>query len=370
MKIRRVICCLLLVIVLSPVLSVEAANTVPVKVYVDGNLISSDVDPIIENGRTLLPFRACAEALGANVLWVKENNSVVMTKDNVEVVLYIGTNKATINGDPKVLDVNSQVKNYRTLVPLRFVGEALNCRVDWIGATKSVEISTQQESPADYTNPLSDEEIENARTAFLANINDYRALKGIGNLVLSDEYTAMAQSHAEDMAACKYVGSVSKANGSLADRAAYFNLYKPSENLAVMCLDKNENFSVIMNSWKLDYLTNAVLLQPTAGYAGIGVAASADGNKIYLAVEVPATFGYFDTKPANVNSQGNIVLTGYANRNPVEVVVYKLSGNLTYEMYSVFNVPVENGKFAYGVKDLPNGIYMAKIGNDSFIFSK
>ena len=374
MKLHRVIWCVILALVImaAPALTEDAtaAPNIPVKIFVDGNQLSSDVDPLIENGRTLLPFRACAEALGADVDWVKENNSVIMTKDDVTVVLFIGTNQATINGEPKVLDVKSQIKNYRTLVPLRFVGEALNCQVEWISATKTVEITTMEDVVVEYTNPLSQGEINSYKSDLLKLINEYRATKGVGNLVLSAEYSVMAQSHAEDMAAYNYIGSTSKRNGSLADRAANLNLYKPSEGLAVFSLEKGENIYNVMNSFKLDYVTNAVLLQPTAGYSGIGIAASADGSKIYVVLEVPATFGYFDTKPTTTDRNGKIILTGYANRNPVDVTIYKMSGNLTYEMYDVFSVTVKNGEFSYGIKNLPEGSYLAKIGNDSFTFTK
>ena len=160
-----------------------AANEI--KIFVNGNQLASDVAPIIENSRTLLPFRACAEALGADVEWIKSENSVIMTKDGTTVKLYIGTDKASINNQQYVLDVKSQLKNNRTLVPLRFVGEALECKVEWISATRSVEITTKQPTePVEYNNPLTAEEIQWYQSQLLAAVNGVRTAKGIGTLSL------------------------------------------------------------------------------------------------------------------------------------------------------------------------------------------
>jgi hypothetical protein len=54
------------------------ANT-PIKLIVNGNLVESDVPPQIISGRTMIPARPLAEALGAKVEWDAENNAVVVT---------------------------------------------------------------------------------------------------------------------------------------------------------------------------------------------------------------------------------------------------------------------------------------------------
>ena len=51
----------------SPALMTEAQAADDITIFVNGNQLASDVAPILENNRTLLPFRACAEALGAEV---------------------------------------------------------------------------------------------------------------------------------------------------------------------------------------------------------------------------------------------------------------------------------------------------------------
>ena len=347
-----------------------AANEI--KIFVNGNQLASDVAPIIENSRTLLPFRACAEALGADVQWIKSENSVIMTKDGTTVKLYIGTDKASINNQQYVLDVKSQLKNNRTLVPLRFVGEALECKVEWISATRSVEITTKQPTePVEYTNPLTAEEIQWYQSQLLTAVNGVRTAKGIGTLSLSAEYSALAQSHSEDMAAYGYLGSTSSRNGSLADRAAALGLYSPGENVAQLELTKDGSINAAVTAWQKNYLTNAVLLQPTAAYIGIGVAAVMDNpDKVYVTVEIPATAAYFSEKPSSVDENGCITLAGYCLRSSADIKVYKLNGNMTYESCETHSVQIDNGKFSLQLKDLEYGSYLAKISNDSFVFVK
>lgn len=357
--------------VLLPAMPVgQALAAGDIDILVNGHKLSSDVAPFLENNRTLLPFRACAEALGAEVQWVRENNSVVMTKDSATVRLYIGTNKASINGEAKVLDVKSQVKNNRTLVPLRFVGEALSCNVEWVAAENAVKITTGQNGEViDYTNPLTEEAISAYRAEILNSINDYRIAKGIGSVALSGEYTLMSQAQSEDMAAYDYLGSDSPRNGSLEARAANAGLYLPSENAAKINLSIDGSISEAVNAWKGSYLTNAVLLQPTAGYVGIGVAASADDpNVVYVTLDVAATKGYFTSKPAVTDEAGNISLTGYAALNSVSVTLYKLTSDLEYESKEVYPAQTADGKFSLVINDLSSGRYMAKVSNDTFVF--
>lgn len=52
----------------------------PIKLLVNGNEIKSDVAPVLQNDRVLVPVRFVSEALGCEVIWDKENQSVVITK--------------------------------------------------------------------------------------------------------------------------------------------------------------------------------------------------------------------------------------------------------------------------------------------------
>jgi hypothetical protein len=122
-----------------------AANTQPepIQVFVNGSLLIMDTPPVVVAGRTLLPLRAIFEALGAEVEWDAVLRSISATKGNVSLLLYIGNTTAQKNGVPVILDVPPQIINGRTLVPLRFVGEALGADVLWDGVARKVTITSK-----------------------------------------------------------------------------------------------------------------------------------------------------------------------------------------------------------------------------------
>ena len=92
-------------------------------------------------GRTLVPVRLVAEALGAEVLWVGETRQVILMRSPDTIVLTLGSAKAAVNG--QVVDLPGGVpagavkqmvggkEVESTMVPLRFVSEQLGAKVDW-----------------------------------------------------------------------------------------------------------------------------------------------------------------------------------------------------------------------------------------------
>lgn len=51
----------------------------PIKIFVDGKEIKSDVPAQLVNGRTMVPLRVVGEALGADVAWDGAKNAVIIT---------------------------------------------------------------------------------------------------------------------------------------------------------------------------------------------------------------------------------------------------------------------------------------------------
>ena len=116
------------------------------RTYIDGKKVDFDVDPIVVNGRTLVPFRKIAEELGAEVKWVGPEKKVIMTKGKVTVILLLGENTAVIHkGETKTkarLDAPALLHNNRTMVPIRFLSESLGAEVDYYSEGALVVIKT------------------------------------------------------------------------------------------------------------------------------------------------------------------------------------------------------------------------------------
>lgn len=143
---KRIISGLLAALILS--VSVGAVD-----LYIDMKLIDTDTPPTIVDGRTLVPVRAIFEALGATVDWDAETRTAIGTRGEDVVTVQIGNTTAYINGEEKTLDVPAQIINNRTMVPARFVSEALGCKVTWHNKTKTAAVADQLKDQPLYVTP-------------------------------------------------------------------------------------------------------------------------------------------------------------------------------------------------------------------------
>ncbi len=112
-----------------------------IKIKINGYNHEYDVMPVIINSRTMVPMRGIFESLGADISWDGETKTVrAFGLNGTQITHIIGESAAVVNGDIVTLDTPSQIVNGRTMVPVRFVSEALGEKVDWDADTKTVII--------------------------------------------------------------------------------------------------------------------------------------------------------------------------------------------------------------------------------------
>ncbi len=112
-----------------------------IRVMVNNTPVTFDSPPIIEDGRTLVPMRFIFEALGAAVSWNGETQTATGVRGDTTVSVPIGKMTAYINEEAKALDVPAKIVEGRTLVPARFVAESFGCDVRWQQKTETVWIT-------------------------------------------------------------------------------------------------------------------------------------------------------------------------------------------------------------------------------------
>jgi hypothetical protein len=106
-----------------------------------------DTPPIIRDGRTLVPLRFIAEAFGAKVDWIPEDQEVIIRyEETIEIHLWVGRKQALIislEEGLKIVNLDTPpiIRDGRTLVPLRFIAEAFGAKVDWIPEERKVIIT-------------------------------------------------------------------------------------------------------------------------------------------------------------------------------------------------------------------------------------
>ncbi|WP_010243715.1 copper amine oxidase N-terminal domain-containing protein [Acetivibrio cellulolyticus] len=138
------------IMLISLILAMFSVNTWAtsdnITVKVDGSQVAfPDAKPFIQpdTSRTMIPIRFVAESMGADVQWVANAKTVLIKKGNKTITLVIGYKKAVVNSAEVTFDAAAIIVQDRTFVPLRFVSEALGSSVNWIQATRTVDIKTE-----------------------------------------------------------------------------------------------------------------------------------------------------------------------------------------------------------------------------------
>jgi arylsulfate sulfotransferase len=99
---------------------------------VNGSAKNMDAIPYINSdSRTLVPVRFVSEALGCQVDWNDTERSVTIAKAGTVIKMTIGSQVYSINGQEKTMDTVPVIANDRTMVPVRFVSEALGAQVHY-----------------------------------------------------------------------------------------------------------------------------------------------------------------------------------------------------------------------------------------------
>jgi len=154
MKLKKRLSLILVLAILAGILPLYASAQTGITVTIDGAALSFDVPPQIINGRAMVPMRRIFDALGANVQWNGASRSITATSPNRTIVLHIDSTTMVVNGNIITLDVPPQIIGNRTLVPVRAVSEGMDANVRWVSDIKTVIITrrvVQTPDPAGLT---------------------------------------------------------------------------------------------------------------------------------------------------------------------------------------------------------------------------
>jgi|GEM_PF-890424 len=99
------------------------------------------VAPQIIGSTTMIPFRFLGEALGAEVSWDNTLKQATFKKEGTVIKLTIGKKEALVNGKTVTMDVAPVNLQENTMVPLRFVSEYLGAAVEYDPATRTILIT-------------------------------------------------------------------------------------------------------------------------------------------------------------------------------------------------------------------------------------
>ena len=107
---------------------------------INNEISSLEAAPVIKDGRTMIPLRFVGEAFGAEFTYDPVFKIIDINFGSDKIKMQIGKKTAIVNGVEITLDVAPFIVNGRTLVPIRFISETFGAEVVWDGTTKTVTI--------------------------------------------------------------------------------------------------------------------------------------------------------------------------------------------------------------------------------------
>lgn len=109
-------------------------------VSVNGNPLTLEQAPFIDRGNTLIPLRFVVEALGGKVDWNQDERKVTILRGDKLIELWNDQNDLIVNGHRITAEVPPRLANNLTMVPLRVISENLGWKVGWDQATYTVTL--------------------------------------------------------------------------------------------------------------------------------------------------------------------------------------------------------------------------------------
>lgn len=261
-QIQMIAAALLLVMAVA-VIPTAAGAQQPIRVSVDGQTLTFDQQPIIENDRVLVPVRAIFEALGAQVDWDGAQQLVTAQKGSETVKLQIGSKLLYHNGTAVWLDAAPKLIGDRTLVPVRAVSESFGATVEWQESQRRVVITTQPTGT-----PSASPDTNSYAYQVFELVNAERAKNGVAPLTWSDELAAVAYAHSKDMNDRRFMSHNNPDGKTPFDRITDYGLRysRAAENIAA----GQKTPQAVMESWMNSSGHRANILNPNLKMLGVG----------------------------------------------------------------------------------------------------
>lgn len=127
---------------------IAAAQDAP-RLMLNGHPFHTQVAPVTRDGRVLVPLRDIFEGLGARVNYDRVDRTITARRRGTVVLMQLGSRRAEVNGERVRLDVPANTVDGSTMVPLRFVSEALGATVLYNADRGVIRINDSDAHPGD-----------------------------------------------------------------------------------------------------------------------------------------------------------------------------------------------------------------------------
>lgn len=122
--------------------SISARAASGMQITVDGTQVELDSPAVIQDGRTLLPIRSIADAMGLSVVWLGEEQTASLWSADTMVRVKIDSNAMDVNGKIVEIDTAPAILYDRTYMPVRAILEAFGAEVIWADGNLDIYYAT------------------------------------------------------------------------------------------------------------------------------------------------------------------------------------------------------------------------------------
>jgi len=136
---------------IAPIRIVRGERTLPgfttshgLQVAFDNTRIAFDVQPRIERGMPIAPFRQIFEHTGGKITWYNQSKTLRAVNSTHEIELHVGDDEAKVNNQTVKIETRTFIEKGRTLVPLSFVRDALDVNVTYDASSGRLRIESKK----------------------------------------------------------------------------------------------------------------------------------------------------------------------------------------------------------------------------------
>lgn len=146
----------------------------------NGKKATMDCAPYVdENNRTMVPVRFVGQALGATVNWNPSAKTVLVADEENTVVFAVGSDEMTVNGRTTPIDTAAVIQDNRTMLPLRAVAESIGATVIYADGT----ITISRKAPSEIATVVNYQELKQALSSKASTIILDKSFSTQGELV-------------------------------------------------------------------------------------------------------------------------------------------------------------------------------------------
>ncbi len=111
-----------------------------IQILIDNTPIAFETKPKILNGHIMVPMSEFFNAIGADMLWIKNQNLAVAYKDNMHLKLYINSDTAYENGHPFKLSQIPLIEDNHIYLPIDIIANIFNMNPNWDDQNKILNL--------------------------------------------------------------------------------------------------------------------------------------------------------------------------------------------------------------------------------------